>query len=378
MAQFMIAHLQQGRKGAGRILSEISAASMHAVQFMHHPALEHGVGYSFGVVPARSQTVLMHDGGYTGVGSRLCLCPESRIGFFVACNIMDGSLIDDVSRALLDLFIPPAPADSTKYPLNPVPPYDPEIAGFIGTYRYSRYAHGSFEKAGVLIGMGGQEMTIRKNDEGMILMDTFSGTPRRMVQVQRGLFRSIDDRYTCAFRRDPSGSITHLFTNGTTAFEKLAWYETASVQRGLLGFCLLIFGAVSIVIPAFRKRGKLQRGFGLYVDPIRWFSQKTASAFLLYLLAAGLVMVGLVPREELAVGFAHGMHWTMYGAQTVALLGILLLAGLLGMLFWRGVLRSGLSAGEPARSIGMGLLTAVTGLAFVWFLWTWNLVGYRF
>ena len=35
------------------------------------------------------------------------------------------------------------------------------------------------------------------------------------------------------------------------------------------------------------------------------------------------------------MGFAHGMHWTAYIVQTIGLLGILFLAGLLGSLFWR-------------------------------------------
>ena len=104
MAKFMIAHLQLGRYAGKRILSEESATAMHTVQFTHQRELEHAVGYSFGIGRARSQTVLMHDGGYTGVGSRLILCPESRIGIFMACNIMDGALIDEVSRALLDRY----------------------------------------------------------------------------------------------------------------------------------------------------------------------------------------------------------------------------------------------------------------------------------
>ena len=54
-----------------------------------------------------------------------------------------------------------------------------------------------------------------------------------MIQLQPCLFRSIDDRYMCAFRRDASGTVTHLFPNGTTAFEKISWYETARCVNGL-------------------------------------------------------------------------------------------------------------------------------------------------
>ncbi|HTX17927.1 MAG TPA: hypothetical protein VMG34_04630, partial [Bacteroidota bacterium] len=82
--------------------------------------------------------------------------------------------------------------------------------------------------------------------------------------------------------------------------------------------------------------------------------------------------------EELMIGFAHGMHWSAYVAQTIALLGILFLAGLLGSIFWRIVERSKGGAAAFGSAGVLGLLTAVVGIAFVWFLWYWNLVGYRF
>jgi hypothetical protein len=320
----------------------------------------------------------MHDGGYTGVGARLCLSPDSRIGFFIACNIMDGTLMDKVSRTLLDMFIPDSPEDSTKYPLTTLPQHDGNIAEFAGTYRYARYVHNTVEKLSILIGMAGPELIIGRNDEGMILMNTLQGKPRRMVQIQPCLFQSIDDKYMCAFRRDASGTITHLFTNGTSAFEKISWYETTMFQRSLLGVSLLFFAFVSIALPIIQKIRKTRKPSGLDVDPVRWFSEKTASMFLLYFLGLGIVMVLIIPQEEFVVGFAHGMHWTAYVVQTIALLGILFLAGLLGLLFWRSVARSHAKAGEQAPSGGLGLVTAVVGVAFVWFLWYWNLVGYQF
>ncbi|HTX17928.1 MAG TPA: serine hydrolase domain-containing protein, partial [Bacteroidota bacterium] len=340
MAKFIIAQMQLGEYRGKRILSKESAIAMHTPQFTHHKELEHAAGYSFGILPARSQTILMHDGGWTGTGTRLCIAPESHIGFFMACNIMDGVLLDKASRIILDLVIPESPKDTTVYPLAAVPPHDKDVSEFAGTYRFSRYVHSDITKMGVLMGMTGSEMRIGRNDDGMILMATYSGKPRRMVQVQPCLFQSIDDRYYCAFRRDESGKVTHLFTDGTTSFEKIAWYETAGFQRGLAGVCLLFFAFVSIVLPIVRRIRKKKSPSGLSADPLRWLSQTTASTFLLYVLGLGIVMMLVIPREELMIGFAHGMHWSAYVAQTIALLGILFLAGLLGSIFWRIVERS--------------------------------------
>ncbi len=322
--------------------------------------------------------MLAHDGGYTGTGCRLCLCPESRIGFFVACNIMDGRLLDEVSRTILDLIIPAPPQDTTKYPLTTLPQYDGDISEFTGTYRYSRYSHNNITKSGWLIGMSGPELSIWKNEEGMILMPTYYGKPRRMIQIQPRLFQSIDDSHTCAFRRDASGKITHLLTDGTAAFEKISLYETASFQRNLLAFCLIYFMFVSVVLPIVRKIRKTQKPSGLSIDPVRWFSQKMAATFLLYILGFGIVMVFIIPQEELMIGFAHGMHWAAYIIQTVGILGILLLAGLLGVLFRRPRIWSGAIPGERARAGWLDFMNAIVGLVFVWSLWYWNLVGYQF
>jgi CubicO group peptidase (beta-lactamase class C family) len=376
MAKFMIAHLQLGRWGEKRILGEGSARMMHSVQFIHQRDLEGAMGYSFGVDNVRTRTLLSHDGGYTGVSSRLCLCPESGVGFFVACNIMNGALVEDVSRVLLDEIIPAVQPDTTKYPLSVLPAYDREIDGFTGTYRFSRYAHGSFEKIGVLSGMIGAEMTIRRNDEGMILMDTFYGKPRRMIQIQPGVFQSIDDKYMCAFRRDGSGRVTHLFTNGTTAFEKLLWYETVTVQRVLIGVCLLFFSGVAVTSWIVRIRRRGQKPFARPENPIGWWSVNTASVFLSYFLGFGIVMGFVIPEVEQMVGFAHGMHWSMYLVQTIGLLGVLCVIALVTTIIWKFIL--GRRGGEQPQSRLMGCMTAVVGIGFVWLLWCWNLIGYRF
>ena len=218
-------------------------------------------------------------------------CPDSRIGFFVACNIMDGSLLDEVSRKLLDLFIPDPPQDSTKYPLTPLPQYDRNIAEFAGTYRLSRYSHNHVEKVGVLIGMAGPEMNIGRNEEGMILMNTFSwqaapdgADPALLVRVDR---RQI-------LVRIPAGCVRNrLLTCSRTAIPLLRnspGMRRRRFQRSLLGVCLLFFVFVSIVLPIIRKIRKTRKPSGLGVDPVRWFSQKTASTFLIYFLGLGIVM----------------------------------------------------------------------------------------
>ena len=281
-----------------------TARSMHALQFTHHPALEGGGAYGFGWGRLKGQTVLQHDGGYVGVASRLLLLPESGLGLFIACNILDQTLINLVTTRLVDRLVPDAPPDTAAAPLpTPGTPHDPEVGEFAGTYRHTRYPHGSFEKIGVLAAGTAPEMEIEAGGDGLIRMMTLQGTKRRMIQIEPGLFSSLDDRYLCAFRRDSSGAVTHLFPNGATAFEKVPWWATVPVQRALFLTCMGIFAVVSTGIPLLeRVRGRRVRP-RLGERPVRRLAETTGSLFLYYLLGSGLVFGPLLPQEERITGF---------------------------------------------------------------------------
>ncbi len=378
MAKFMMAHLGLGSLRGRRILSEESARRMHAPQFSHHPMLAGAVGYSFHIGSFRGDTILMHDGGYPGVASRLCLFPGRHIGLFMACNIMDNSLITEVSVQLCERLIPSPSPDTTIYPLVVLPAYDPGVDQFAGVYRFSRYVHSGIEKAGLVLGIGGFEMRIGRTQDGMILMNTLAGTPRRMIQTAPGVFRSIDDAYTCTCRRDSGGDITHLFTDGTTALEKIAWYETVAFQRTLFLVCMGLFALVAIVLPVARRVRRAKGPAGAGRNSLRRLSEMTASMFLFYVLAAGLVMGLAVPREELMMGFPYGMPWAMYVVQTLPILGVILLVWLIISLIRTFVRSSNPTAVRAAGTGYVAAATALAGVAFLWFLATWNLIGYRF
>lgn len=64
--------------------------------------------------------------------------------------------------------------------------------------------------------------------------------PRRGVEVEPLLFRSMDREGYATFREGPHGKIAHLFLD-QLGLEKLPWYETAVFQIGLIGFFVLVF-----------------------------------------------------------------------------------------------------------------------------------------
>ena len=368
MARFMIAYLQEGRLGDHRIVRDTTARAMMEPQFTHHAGLRSTVGYGFHQFNARGVRVVGHDGGYIGSSTRLWLFPEHGVGIFIAANLMVPTLNDMISRRFVDRFFPPPVPDTVSYTLEPVPPHDPDVARFGGTYRFTRYAHRTIDKCGTLIGMTGYEMQIGTTQDGMILMQTFRGTSRRMVQVEPGFFRSIDDDYACAFRMK-DGMPTHLFTNGTSSFERIAWYERSSLHRWFIPGALVLFSAVGAgTFVAGRRRRTPQPA-----PRLRRWALWSVNSFCLHFAGLGIMFLLVIPRVELTIGFAYGLPWTMSIVQTIPLVGVVLLAAFAVEL--ASTVRSG---SLPLRVWTGYLLLFIVETGYVWALNYWNLLGYRY
>ncbi|MBN2356319.1 hypothetical protein JXO59_09410, partial [candidate division KSB1 bacterium] len=252
--------------------------------------------------------------------------------------------------------------------------YDRQVDRFTGFYRFSRYAHGSLEKMGVLMSMSGADLRLRKNDEGMLLMFDHRGKERRLIQVEPLLFRSIDDSYYMAFRQDERGRITHLFTDGTSALEKIGWTATLQVNRAFFAFAQTIFFLIVISYLWRRLRHKPYQGdhpaLGKWQDRSRALM---SAAFLLYPLTFAGVTALMVPEHELMVGFAYGVPKALYIVQSLPLFGIIFL-----LIFTAcTLLGRRKQSGSFARFL-WAIVVMTTGFAFVCWLHYWNLLGWRF
>jgi CubicO group peptidase (beta-lactamase class C family) len=91
MAQFMLAHLQNGQLGADRILSEKTAQQMHSRLFSADPRLP-GVAYGFMEDSLNGQRLLIHAGDTTFFSAGMYLIPDQNLGLFVATNAPVGIL----------------------------------------------------------------------------------------------------------------------------------------------------------------------------------------------------------------------------------------------------------------------------------------------
>jgi CubicO group peptidase (beta-lactamase class C family) len=85
MASFMIAHLQQGRFGTGRILAPATAAQMHSIQPRIFPAL-HGMALGFYEHSRNGRFILAHNGGTQYFHSDMHLFMNEGVGIFISLN----------------------------------------------------------------------------------------------------------------------------------------------------------------------------------------------------------------------------------------------------------------------------------------------------
>ena len=83
MGRFIIAHLQNGRYGNTRIMSESAAIDMHRQHMTSHPKLA-GFAYGFYEEFTNGERLLEHGGNVEGFSAQLTLIPARGIGFFIA------------------------------------------------------------------------------------------------------------------------------------------------------------------------------------------------------------------------------------------------------------------------------------------------------
>ena len=254
MAQFMIAHLQNGRHGDTRILQEDTAKEMHRRHFTHHPLMA-GMAYGFLESVRNNQRAIWHNGGWFGFYSLLYLLPEQNLGFFLAVNNLEqGSQLESqLIKEFMDHYypvrenmVPPQPlADSVK-----------RVKRFEGTYRNTRYSRHEITK--FFAALAGEVRL--KADSGSVLTryDFGNSEPTRWVEVEPLLFQRIDKKRYMAFREDAKDHITFMLGEGVS-FERVAHIESASFHlRTIDAFEALVQAACAFMQEPLKDGARAQ------------------------------------------------------------------------------------------------------------------------
>ncbi|HEX5996526.1 MAG TPA: serine hydrolase domain-containing protein [Jiangellales bacterium] len=257
MGRFMMAHLGSGHVGDARILSADAARQMHTRQFEHDPRLP-GLALAFHEWYHGSLRMLGHGGDGPGSHSAMALLPDDGEGIFVVFN---GDGIDGgaalAARRVVERFVdythpraglPDGPAGATASGTAP--------AAVAGTYRTTRMNHSDYTRLFLALAT---DVTVTAHPDGSITTTGLSLDPAVVEQhwlpVGDGLFREADGARLIAFdHRD--GRVALL--DGSSAFQRLAWYEHPSLHLAIAGagLVLLLSSAAWPVMALVRRRGR--------------------------------------------------------------------------------------------------------------------------
>jgi CubicO group peptidase (beta-lactamase class C family) len=362
MARFMIAHLQNGAYGENRILKEETARFMHSRLFGHDPRINgnaHGF-WEFGY----NDLHLIEHGGDTGYfHSQLALIPDKNVGYFVSFNTVPGGSREQLFHALLDRFYP---ASTPLAEIKPSIEAQKRLKKVSGVYGVSRRSYTRYEKIESLL----MQIKVAPTKEGTLLVKVM-GEAQQYAEVEPLVYRRVDGQSKLVFKEDASGRVTAAFAGDIPhmALLKLKWYEQPSIHYLLIGFAVLFFIIAAIGWPLAALSRKICR---------RTVEGKAAprAARLTAGLMSGCFLIFLI----LFASSLSKPEQVMYGVPM--LLKVALIFPLIGGVLAVGVLGFTLIAWAKRYWYGCRRFTytlvLIAAVVFLWVLYFYNLIGWRF
>jgi CubicO group peptidase (beta-lactamase class C family) len=376
MAGFMIAHLHEGAYGDVRILETTTAQEMHRQQFTHHPDMP-GMTYGFKERFINGRRVIGHGGDIHTFASQMILLPEEDLGFFVAYNRFDDAFREQLISAFFDHYYP----DQGQEPEpQAIEMSEERLEHFAGSYRWVKYPRSTIGKLIALV-PGPYPLIIEANRDSSLSLSFFGADAEwRYVPVGQNVFKQveggpqvlgglqIDPGDTLAFRENQAGKVTYGFVPlQNTAFERLAWYESAEAQMGTMGSLLLLFASAVVVWPlgvVIRRVRKRKREPNPAWRRALWVGWGVSALNLVFLLVV-LLSFG----EELVFGVPLVIRVILVIPIVTTILSVVTVA--LSLVAWaRG---QGSFVGRLTYS-----LMALAAVLFVLFAGYWNMLGWKF
>ena len=374
MGRFIAAHLNGGRLGDARILSEETVREMHRQHFTGHARMP-GVAYGFFENYTNGRRILFHT-GLSGHQSLLCLLTEENIGFYMVLSGRQGGAYQDLRRKFMQAFLDRYYPAAQRFSL-PAPPSDftQRAARFTGLYRPNLLPRTTIETLGNLAA----DTRVTSNGDGTLTVSLppFGAKSFRIVEVEPMLFRS-EDNFYFAFGEDERGNITRLQMSGSVVdpigFERLKWYESGTLHAVLaatgffvfLSFCLITL--VGFILHFFRKAKQGEPSMAR--EPrLAWRMAFLVSALVILSPVLALVWYHIGDPELRPYKVSSALYVSLSVLQLAALLGLTL--PILTFKAWKQGYWS------MMRRIYFSVV-ALAGLLMIPFFYYWNLLGFRF
>ena len=358
MAIFLIAHLQQGEFDGERLLAEDTATLMHQTHFNNDPRLP-GMAYGFIENFKNNRRLLWHTGTSPDFHSLLVMIPEENSGFFFSMNMVDQRVSRNLLQDFMDYFYPVEIEDIT-----PSLSDSDYVAQYTGVYRTNWHAHKTLEKLAVL----GRDVFVTANSDGSLMVRFENSPATHWIRADEHLFRMDTQDEYLSFAVDEKGNAyrLHQGSRPILAYERIAWWETTAFHLALQVTVIAIF--ISILFAAIlgrvlrRKAENVEKNPG----PAR-FARLTGA---LVSLIHPLFIIGFLAIQLKVV--SGNFDLLFYSALTLPyiLVGLSLIITIYTIITWK----------KGYWGLGGRIhytLLAAAALANSWFLYYWNLIGYR-
>ena len=367
MAQFMLAHLQDGQLGNTRILKPETARMMHS-RLLGLDDASNAMCYGFYEESRNGHRIIGHGGDTLYFHSDLHLVLDAGIGFFVSYNSLGRG--DTAPRIMLwesflDRYfrysVPPgSQVSSTKEDLKAVS----------GVYMLSRRSD-SFLKTASLIG----ELTVSGNKDGLLEVGQLLGTngkPKQWEEVAPMRFREKNGQDQLVFKPDQSGRMQMILPYPFFVGQRVGLFENRQILLPVIG--------VSVVLMLLT----------VLLWPVAWFVRRhyghrlelTVSERLLRLGVRLVFILDLVFIVALLALTTYGLtHLEVFSDRGNKWFHLIQVIGIIGAVGTLVVIVNAISAWASKRRRIWGklqaLLLALACLGFLWFAFAGNLFLFR-
>ena len=360
MAQFILAHLQQGSHGGAAILRPETAQLMHTRQWGIHPDVN-GMALGFYEETRNGRRIIGHAGDTVLFHSDLHLIPEAGVGFFFSQNSAgkgEGSLRTILWQKFLDRYfphtLPEAPALSNA---------EEEARAVSGSYMVTRRNDSTFLRAAAVTG----GIHVSAGEGGVITISGFSdlnGQPKKWRAVAPLTFREVDGQDMVAFRRNAAGRMEGMIsTLPVFMLQATSWLENGRLVLIALGFALGVF-ALTLIFWGLGAWLRRHYGRRLELSPrertVRIVARIVCLINLLFVI--GLVVVLQRAQQDIGM-FNSSLDPTLLVLQTIGWIGAL---GMLAIVYDAFLCWSNSARGWVAKFSGTMMTLAC--LAWVWFV----------
>ena len=345
--------LNGGELNGQRILSEASVRELTRTQWTIDDRIK-GMGLGFLHYDLGETDTFGHDGGTTAFVSHFGVTPKANLVVFWSFSGPGGGKVTTVlKRAFYERFFPLAEVDNT-----PPSDFNSRAGRYAG--RYINWRRG-FSNLEAMMGLMGQMKVAPNGKNELVIGDD------RYVEVEKNLFRNVENSDLIAFEEGESGEITGMAMSGVPfmPFYKAPWYAVQEFNFGLLAIGYLVF--LMVALRHFFQRREIQA----MPDADRSASRAALWASLAHLVAlafgAYAMSVGLL---ELMKGIPTVITVWLWFPIIAALLGLYLLYKT--VIVWK----DGLLVSVFARA--RFTFVAICALGVTWVFWYWRLLGFNY